>query len=216
MDGRQSLIDLVQEIIGYLLTTDTEQERVFYLLGKSRGGKGTLIKIIVALVGEGNMEAVSIEGFADKHWAAPLMDKTLAIITDMNLTNRLGVKNAASNIKMLSGRDPVSVRRMYKEAVTYTLPTRVLMAGEYLPDFGEHVTGLANRLLVVPFDVSFAANPDRSLARRIIRDELPGILNWALEGLARLNARKEFLEPAESKAVKRQLVRTRKSRAELP
>ena len=52
---RQALVDLLQEILGCLISTDLEQEQVFYLLGKSRGGKGTLMKVIHALVGKRNL-----------------------------------------------------------------------------------------------------------------------------------------------------------------
>jgi putative DNA primase/helicase len=207
MGDRQPLIDLVQEIFGYLITGDTEQEAVFYLLGKSRGGKGTLMKIITALVGDRNMAAVTIQGFADKYWAAPLADKSLALITDLTISNRQDVKQAANNINMLSGRDPIPVRRMYKEPVTRTLPTRILMAGNFLPDFGEHAPALANRLKIVPFDVSFLGREDRTLARRIIDNELAGILVWALDGLSRLLDRGYFVEPADSTDKKRVLVR---------
>lgn len=205
---RNSLAFAIQEMMGYYLTSDTEQEVVHYLLGKSRGGKGTLMKIIAALVGPQNMCAPTIRSFANDFWAWPLRDKSLAMVTDMAITDRDAIKLAANHINMISGRDPVDVNRKHKDPITaVTLPTRVLMAGNYLPDFGEHAVALTNRLLVIPFDVSFKGREDRSLARRMIRDELPGILVWCLAGLRRLRERKHFLEPAESIAEKRKLVR---------
>jgi putative DNA primase/helicase len=203
MKGRKPLINLVQEMMGYLLTADTEFEIVFYLIGKSRGGKGTLIKIIKALVGDRNVAAPTIRSFASQYWAWPLMDKSLGVVTDVAITDREAVKLAANHVNMVSGRDPVLVERKYKAPImNFTLPTRVLMAGNFLPDFGEHAEALLNRLIAIPFDVSFAGRADKSLARRMIRDELPGILLWALKGLARLRERGRFDEPAESLAKK--------------
>ena len=66
MDGRQPLVDLIQEMIGYLITNDAEQEAVFYFLGKSRGGKGTLIKIIAALSATATSAARHHPGFANQ------------------------------------------------------------------------------------------------------------------------------------------------------
>jgi len=43
---------------------------------------------------------------------------------------------------------------------------------------------------------------DNELARRIINNELPGIFNWALEGLLRLQSRGRFVEPAECRLIK--------------
>jgi putative DNA primase/helicase len=44
---------------------------------------------------------------------------------------------------------------------------------------------------------SFFGREDHALSGRLMA-ELPGILNWALDGLARLRARGRFLQPASS------------------
>ena len=205
---RQALIDLLQEMLGYLISTDLEQEQVFYFLGKSRGGKGTLMKVIHALVGKRNLCAPTIRTLAGQYWAWPLREKSVAMITDMTVSDREKTKTAANHINAISGRDPVTMERKFKEPVdAYCLPTRIVMAGNTLPDFGEHVTALANRLLVIPFEVSFKGREDRQLAAKLIRDELPGILVWALEGLARLRERGHFVEPPESVKIKDELLR---------
>jgi putative DNA primase/helicase len=206
-DNRQELIDIIQEMFGYLVSADNEQEVVFYLVGQSRGGKGTLMKLIRALVGERNVEATPIESFADKHWAVPLMGASVALITDMNVSDRSKLAFAASNINMLSGRDPLKIRPMYEVGYTRMLRTRVVMASDSLPNFGEPAKALANRLLVIPFDVSFAGREDSGLASRLIEQELPAILAWSLEGLARLRERGRFMEPELSKVWKRKLTR---------
>ena len=136
------------------------------------------------------------------------MDKTVGFITDMAISDREAIKLAANHINMVSGRDPIMIDRKNKDLIAaYTLPTRLLIAGNAMPDFGDHATALANRLLVIPFDVSFKGREDRALARRLIDEELPAILEWALEGLARLRARGNFVEPQESLAKKREIVR---------
>jgi len=59
---------------------------------------------------------------------------------------------------------------------------------------GSH--GFFRRWLVLPFQTHFDEDSqDKTLAKRIISDELPGVLLWALEGLARLKERKRFTEP---------------------
>ena len=206
-DGRPELIDLVQEILGYLVSTDNDKEVVPYLVGRSRGGKSTLTKIITALVGEKNVEATPIDTFSDKHWAVRLVNASVALISDMNVSDKMKLASAANNINVLSGRDPALIRPMYDVGYTANLPTRVVMAGNSLPNFGEAANALANRLLIVPFDVSFLGREDTGLAARMIANELPAILAWSLDGLARLRARGRFNEPAVSKVLKRRLVR---------
>jgi putative DNA primase/helicase len=206
MAKRQYFIDLIQEVMGYLLSPDADLEAVFYLLGESRGGKGTLIKIIKALGGD-NVATPAIRDFASPYWAHPLREKSIGIVTDMTLSDRQAVRQAASNINVVSGRDPVDMQRKYKEPITaYTLPTRIMMAGNAIPDFGDHAVALVNRLVMILFDVSFVGREDRTLADRIIAKELPLIFGWALRGLLRLRERGHFLEPEESKARKREIV----------
>ena len=216
LTGREPLIQLIREMMGYLIWTDTEQEVVFYLLGKSRGGKGTLMKIIKALIGKRNLAAPTIRSFSNDFWAHHLMDKSVAMVTDMAISDREKIKLAANHINMLSGRDPVDVNRKFKDIIpAITLPTRVLMAGNAMPDFGDHAEALANRLLVIPFKRTFKHCMDTGLARRIIATELPAILLWALKGLQDLRARKpgaapsmigNFIEPQESIRAKRVLM----------
>jgi len=53
-------------------------------------------------------------------------------------------------------------------------------------------------MLLIPFNVSFLGREDHTLEMRLV-GELPGIANWALEGLRRLNSRGRFTEPQISK-----------------
>ncbi|MGH7174897.1 MAG: primase-like DNA-binding domain-containing protein, partial [Minisyncoccia bacterium] len=56
-----------------------------------------------------------------------------------------------------------------------------------------------------PFVVSFIGREDRGLTEKLLT-ELPGILNWALDGLARLRARGRFEEPAVSLEAKTRML----------
>src|SRR5204862_4611663 len=56
----------------------------------------------------------------------------------------------------------------------------------------------AKRFVVLVLGRSFYGREDPTLLRAIL-PELTGILNWALEGLDRLHARGQFMEPAASR-----------------
>ena len=61
MLGRQDLIDLLQEMFGYLISTDTSLQRIFFMFGKKRSGKGTIMRLIHALVGGRNVSSATIK-----------------------------------------------------------------------------------------------------------------------------------------------------------
>jgi putative DNA primase/helicase len=44
-------IDTLQEIAGYLLTARTDLQKFFMIIGPPRSGKGTIIRVLTALLG---------------------------------------------------------------------------------------------------------------------------------------------------------------------
>src|SRR5205823_3889087 len=83
---------------------------------------------------------------------------------------------------------------------------RVLMIANERPPIGDRSEGMWARMLLIPFRKSFVGKEDIHLTRTL-RNELPGIFNWALAGLARLRSQKQFTEPQISEAEKLQYKR---------
>ena len=72
------------------------------------------------------------------------------------------------------------------------------MAGNHYPTTSDNSHGLRRRAMVVPFDRQFGpGEADKELFPKIWDTELPGVLNRALEGLARLRQRRDFNPPAD-------------------
>ena len=47
----QQSINTLQEVVGYLLGADTNQQKLFLLVGPPRSGKGTILRVLTALLG---------------------------------------------------------------------------------------------------------------------------------------------------------------------
>ena len=58
-DDRQA-VDTLQEIFGYCLTADTSQQKAFAVIGPKRSGKGTIARILVAMLGAHNCAAPTL------------------------------------------------------------------------------------------------------------------------------------------------------------
>ena len=58
----QQAIDTLQEIFGYCLTADTSQQKAFAVIGPKRSGKGTIARILVAMLGVHNCAAPTLAG----------------------------------------------------------------------------------------------------------------------------------------------------------
>lgn len=194
---------LLQEIIGYILSGRTDLQKMFLLVGKKRGGKGTIARVIKWLVGEANVASPSLASLVSDFGLQPLLGKTLGVIGDARLDDKVDVK-AVERMLSISGEDSVPVNRKNKSFLDVKLPIRLMALSNVLPNFKDESGALASRFVTLVFTQSFFGREDTTLDQKL-REELPGILNWALDGLDRLNEQGRFTKPERSGAVERQL-----------
>lgn len=115
---------------------------------------------------------------------------------DVVLTKDSG--KAVGTILSISGGDAQGVNPKFKAYETMVLDVRMVLATNFQLSLPDQSGALANRLHPLVFTKTFVDRMDLTLADRIIENELPGILHWALEGLARLEANGEFTMPSTS------------------
>ena len=202
---RQELINLIWEMFGYLISTDTSHQKVFFLYGNPRSGKGTVLRTLVKLIGVFNTCSPSIKNLAGPFGFQSMIGKTLAIVSDMATDSRTDLSAAASSINAVSGEDYIEANRKNKDFWNGRLAARFVLAGNDLPGFGGHTAALAARLLILPFEEDYLGREDLRLSDKLAV-ELPSILNWAIAGLKSLRDRGRFEEPADCRAAKTRLL----------
>jgi len=77
------------------------------------------------------------------------------------------------------------------------LPTRFVIISNELPRFGDSSGAIATRFVTLVLTQSWLGKENTQLTNEL-REELPGILSWALDGLDRLNTGGKFTEPESS------------------
>jgi putative DNA primase/helicase len=82
---------------------------------------------------------------------------------------------------------------------------QVQLLGNELPMLGDASAAIASRFVTVLLDRSWLGKEDHML-KPALHNELPGILNWALAGLDRLEEQGEFTTPRNSDDAYRMLV----------
>jgi putative DNA primase/helicase len=190
-------IDCLQEMFGYLLTTDTRQQKMFLLVGPKRSGKGTIARVLKALLGSTNIAGPTLNSLGTQFGKQPLIGKQLAVISDARLSGRADAAAIAEALLTVSGEDGITIDRKHRESWYGTLPTRFLILTNELPRITDSSGALASRFIVLTLAESFYGREDHGLTARLL-GELPGIMNWALEGLRRLQHRGHFRQPASS------------------
>ena len=196
-DDPQS-IQTLQEIFGYLLLPDTSQQKMFMMLGPRRSGKGTIARILKAVVGPGNCCAPKLGSLAGNFGVQPLLNKTVAIIGDARLSGRTDSDSIVESLLSITGEDHQTVERKHMVAVHGKLPVRFMLLSNELPRLADASATLPSRMILLRLTESFYGREDHGLTDRLI-GELPGVLNWALSGWQRLNRRGHFVQPERSK-----------------
>ena len=191
-------IETLQELFGLLLTPNTVHQKAFLLVGPKRSGKGTIARVLIGLLGRGNVAGPTLSSLAQNFGLAPLIGKPLAIISDARIGGRTDTQVVIERLLSITGEDWLSIDRKFLTAWNGQLPTRFLILTNELPKLGDASGAIASRFIVLRLTKSFYGQEDMSLTRKLL-EEAPGILVWALAGRDRLAARGYFVQPASAK-----------------
>jgi putative DNA primase/helicase len=187
-------IAALQEFFGYVVSGRLDMHKILLIVGPTRGGKGTIARILTKLVGDDNVAGPTLSSLSFDFGLAPLVGKPLAIISDARLDAHRDVSVVVERLLAISGEDTITVNRKYREQWTGKLPTRFLVISNELPRLGDASGTIANRFIVLLLRESWLGREDLDLEARLTA-ELPGILNWSLEGLDRLALQGRFTRP---------------------
>lgn len=191
-------IAMVQQWFGYVLSGRTDLQKAMMIPGPPRSGKGTIVRVLIELLGGRKHVAAPTMADIGTHFGiTPIIGKPLAVIGDARV-GRGGERQVVERLLTITGEDNLTVDVKYKEAWTGKVNARFMILSNELPRFGDASGAIASRFLVARTTESFLGKEDKGLEQRL-HAELPGIFNWALEGLAALDATGRFTESEGSK-----------------
>ena len=192
-------VETLQEMFGYLLTADTSQQKMFMIVGPKRSGKGTIGRILSALIGRENMVNPTLTSLTSQFGLEPLIDKLVALVPDARIGNASNPQAIVERMLMISGEDRVTVDRKNKSAWSGNMAARFVILTNETPQLGDASGALASRFVTLSMHCSFFGREDLGLTSRLLK-ELPGIFQWALGGRARLRERGYFRQPESAAA----------------
>ncbi len=197
-------IELLRQWMGYLLVPDTSQQKMMFLIGPPRCGKGTIARTITKILGAKNCTSPSMASLSSRFGLAPLLGKLAAIVGDARLSGRADKDAIAERLLSISGEDWINVDRKGLTEVETQIKARLMFLSNELPAITDASGALASRFLMLAMTSSFLGREDHDLEARLAK-ELPGILSWAIEGWRRLRSRGRFIVPESSRAVSEEL-----------
>ncbi len=190
----ESARKVLAEYIGYLFiktgNTILKEEKALMLYGGGANGKSVFFEIVNALLGAENVICHSLQDLTDGsgYYRAQLANKLV------NYASEINGKLESSIFKQLVSGEPVSARLPYDKPFHLTQYARLIFNCNELPRGNEFTDAYFRRFLIVPFDVTIPPEEQiKDLHSRIIENELAGVFNWVLRGLARLLKQNGFL-----------------------
>lgn len=187
--GDPRAAELLQFIPGYALFHDCPHEKIFVLTGSGGNGKSRYLKIIQDLVGAENCSHVTPRGLLDKFQRILLKDSIINIAGEI----KSDLTDVEEYMKQIASGETQSACYKSKDYVTFDPRSKLLFACNGQLQSGDTSDGLARRLIIVDFKVSFVDRPDPSDPYQRKKDihildslnqELNsgGIFNWAYAG----------------------------------
>ncbi len=189
----------LQEWFGLLLTSETKYHKMLGIIGPKRSGKSTIARILTAMIGAENVATPTFASMTDTFGLQGFLNAKVAVFGDASMDkDPVVVGRAVEKLKTISGEDGIDVNRKYERVMTgVRLKVRFVMISNNLQRLTDPTGTVSDRFIFLRTTQSFYGNEDMGLEKRLM-GELPGIVNWAIEGLKRLRGRGNILEPAES------------------
>ena len=176
-----------QRYAGYSLTGSTREEVFVFVRGPAGGGKSTYTEALRATWGD-YATAASFTSFLVQGHEGPRED--LARLAGARLVisveTRDGQRLAEGLVKLLTGGDMVTARRLYENSFEFLPQFKLLLASNYRPKASAEDDGLWRRLRELPFPVSRPKRDDRDVTiKATLTDPAQcgaAILAWAVKG----------------------------------
>ena len=180
-----SIAPFLQEFAGYLLVPETYLHAGLFLEGVGRNGKSTFLKAMQGMIGRTNYSTLALDGFKGEY----ALDSTIGKLANFASETDPGARIPLATLKAYIAGDDMTTNRKYQKHVTFTPTARLVVAWNERPVIKDTSDGFWERIKLIAFKRQFLGSAaDTSLDDKL-RLELPGILNWAVEGYRRLKER---------------------------
>ncbi|MBQ9367830.1 MAG: hypothetical protein IJT83_08625 [Victivallales bacterium] len=191
----------IQEYLGAALFSENRTRMILLLKGEGSSGKSMLVKIISGILGKKRAFDLDFSLLGKDFSLSGLGDATLLSASETESRALCG-KGGAWAKKLVGGDEFQASQKYSNERVNHVGFYTVIMTSneEVRLDFTSNGQEWKDRLLPILFEKSIPVEKqDRTLVERLLREEGPGILNWLLEGAARVRANNWIikLEPAQ-------------------
>jgi len=180
---------LLFEIIGYTLYPRYVFNKAVLLTGAGNNGKTTFLKLLLKILGQNNVSAVSLKRIVegDKFASIELYHKLANISSELfqfRVTN-------TDLFKKLTGEDYVEGQKKFKDPIYFVNYAKLINATNELPIVKDQTYGFWRRWIVIEFPHQFEHDPT-FFDRTFTNEEIEGIITVSLLAFARVMQQWKF------------------------
>ncbi|MCH8310757.1 MAG: DNA primase, partial [Chloroflexi bacterium] len=182
-------IHYVRRLFGSCITGLLTEHIIVFLYGTGANGKSTLLRTLRALAGDYAYHSrpevfMAKRGDTQGFELVNLAGARLVTCAETGARRKLD----EGLVKEMTGGEPITCAPKYGDFFTYQPVFKPILATNHKPQIMGVDEGIWRRVQLVPFTVTIPKEEwDLTLYEKLV-DELPGILNWTLQGVA------EFLD----------------------
>ena len=196
--GEREIINYVQRMLGYCITGDTSEQLFFLLHGTGANGKSTLLTTVKNALGGEYARHISTQALTPQQTSATpeLARLQRARLVTAQETD-MGQKLAEGIIKTVSGDEIIQARALYQAPVEFFPEFKLLLATNQKPRLHGGDYALFRRIHLIPFEQRFEPGKQDITLQRALNQELPGVLNWLVDGAVMWQERRLKDDPPE-------------------
>ena len=180
----EELVAFVQRAVGYSLTGKVSEQCLLFLYGSGQNGKSTFVECLHNLFGDYALKTATSLYTLDRNGREP--EPAIARLVGRRFVTgsetEEGADLAESRVKDLTGGDTLTGRLLHCAAFNFQPTHKLWIYGNHRPNVRGNDHGIWRRMKLIPFRVQIPdEQKDPDLPKKIAA-EMPGILNWAIQG----------------------------------
>ena len=193
-DEEEEKTRMLQQFGGYCLSSSMLHDRALFMVGDGGNGKSTFIDTIAMVIGDDATQHIDLEDLYRQFGFKGLIGKRLNIVEEVS-----GNYYQSNKLKKVVSGEPVTIDIKYKDQFKFRPQAKFAFAVNLLPRVDDTSTATERRILCLKFLNNWRDNPNPELRSDIglLAKELPGILNWMVDGAIDLSESKKFVTTRE-------------------
>jgi len=179
----EEMIEFIRRLLGYFITADRREQKIFFAHGLGSNGKSTLFNFFQWLCGDYALDLPAEVLMTQRNPGHPTeLAQLRGIRIAISGEIERGSHWAEARINRLTGEETLTARVMRGDPFTFRQTQKHLVVGNHKPRLDGSDPALVRRFVLIPFDAVFAAGQRDMTMIDKLKEEAPGVLAWIIQG----------------------------------